>query len=289
MAGVWSLSEPDVYLDLMMQRARLDPAEIPGLIAACTRLLFRPPADRPSHTLAVKFRSGNISQADLYRRAFPEAALRLPLPGRPGLGALVALFRPRLGCRWPTTVRACEFCWWIMTAGADADRLEPPIDTDRADVWPEEVEAPVWAFGMEEYLRQFRVGAPLLAIRYNEFNADRTAVLERLFRHCGLPVERGSGCAARLRARLAGRAFNRAGADGRRPSPPSIATVFARRWRGIRGSPRPTCCCPTWMRRSGRRDETHAAAGKTGGQGHGGSANRRSEVIRLGDLGAGGG
>ncbi len=217
--GVWSLSEPDVYLDLMMQRAHLDPAEVRGLIAAFTRLLFRPLAGRPCHTLAVKFRSGNITQADLYHDAFPQAACVFLYRDGVSWARSNHYFDRSIGLPSVYDRDLCRFVWWIMTAGAPMEMLEPPIDPGRETVCAEEVVAPVWAFSVEEYLRQFARGVPLLALRYNELNADPSASVARLLRFCGLPA---SALADALRA------FERDSQAGlsiaRRPRPETFTT-----------------------------------------------------------------
>ena len=64
-----------------------------GADRACTRLLFRPPGrTRRAHTLAIKFRSGNIAPgAKLVPRRVSGGRLRLLVPGRRELGAVVLL------------------------------------------------------------------------------------------------------------------------------------------------------------------------------------------------------
>ena len=63
--GVWSLSEPDTFFDLVMRRSLLAPAEVPGLIHSCVRLTFSPaanaacPHDEGRHHLRNLVRTGD--------------------------------------------------------------------------------------------------------------------------------------------------------------------------------------------------------------------------------------
>lgn len=191
--GVWCLSEPDAFSTLILQhyhsRTRLDfdPDHVVRLIRACTRLQFRPPADRAGAVFAVKFRSQSLFQADLYHAAFPEAAC-------------VFLYRDALS--WANSIygmmRQYNFAdtlssndrvlpWSIFTAAADAALLDAAVDLTAPEVPIELALAPVWALNMAEYTRHLRGGVPFLALRYNEFNRDREASMTRLLRHCGLP------------------------------------------------------------------------------------------------------
>ncbi len=193
--GVWCLSEPDAYSTLVMQhyhsadRAVFARDQVVRLIRACTKLQFRPPVGRQATTFAVKFRSHALFQAELYHEAFPEAAF-------------VFLYRDALG--WANSIycmmRQYSFAdiltgddrvlpWSIFTAAADRRKLEPFVDIAAPGVPMELALAPAWALNMAEYTRQLQLGVPFLALRYNEFNRDRTASLTQLLQHCRLPED----------------------------------------------------------------------------------------------------
>ena len=46
-----------------------------------------------------------------------------------------------------------------------------------------------WLATIEWYLAKYEQGLPVLAIRYEDLNAQREQVVAEVFRHCGLPLE----------------------------------------------------------------------------------------------------
>lgn len=185
--GVWSLSEPDVYFDMGMRRGLLDPAEVPGLIRSCTRLLFRPPAGRDVHTMAIKFRADALHRAERFHAAFPDASCVFMYRDGARWARSFYYFMRNLGIEPVLDRETRQFVWWIMSGAADPAKLAPYVDMDAEEVYQEQLLAPIWALDLDEYLRQFDQGVPFLAVRYNELTADRTGVVARLLRHCGLP------------------------------------------------------------------------------------------------------
>jgi hypothetical protein len=193
--GVWGLSEPMVYPRLIMQNYdashRLDcPRDRRiALIRACTALLFRPPIERPCSSLALKFHSQVLFQAELYHEAFPGAAC-------------VFLYREALG--WSRSfyqmVRNFGFppvpsgpdrlsCWHATTAAADLDELARYVAIEDEVLPLEDGLVLGWAHNMQEYTRQLASGVPFLALRYDDLTDDRVGALVHLFQHCGLPTE----------------------------------------------------------------------------------------------------
>jgi hypothetical protein len=185
--GVWSLSEPDPFFDLVMRRHLLDPAEVPDLVHACVRLSFRPPPARRVHTMAIKFRSQSLLQAEHFYAAFPGAAFVFLYRDGVSWTRSFWYFLQNLGMPPVLAGESLRFHWWMESAAADPALLQPYLDAD-GSVPIERVQAPGWAMHIEEYLRLFEAGVPFLAIRYNELQADREATAARLLRHCGLPT-----------------------------------------------------------------------------------------------------
>jgi hypothetical protein len=197
--GVWSLSEPDPFFDLVMRRHLLDPGEVPGLVGACARLSFRPPPGRRVDTLAIKLRSQSLFQAEDFHVALPDAACVFLYRDALGWARSFWYFLQNIGVPLVLDGEMLRFHWWIMTAAADVALLAPYLDPD-GSVPVERTLAPAWAMHLEAYLRLLAAGVPFLAVRYNELDADREGVAGRLLRHAGLP-EAASGAAVRAFAR----------------------------------------------------------------------------------------
>ena len=190
--GVWSLSEPDAYSRLILQnynrsdRIDYSRAEVISLIRACTRLLFRPPAGRNARVFAIKFRSQALFQADLYHEALPEASCVFLY--RDALGWANSFYRMARKYDFPPLLTGDHRrdIWNTVTAADDLRKLTPFVDWEANELPLEDALAPGWACNMQEYTRHLRDGVPFLALRYNEFNADRLMSLQHLFRHCRL-------------------------------------------------------------------------------------------------------
>ena len=202
--GVWSLSEPDPFFDLAMRRGAARPgARLRGLIAACTRLMFRPPASRRAHTMAIKLRSQSLFQAEHFHAAFPDAAF-------------VFLYREGSAGRGPSgtscTISGRRPCWrarcCASTGGWRRRRAISsgcgPSSTRTGSVPMARALAPQWAMHVEEYLRLRAAGVPFLAVRYNELQIRARG--GRGAAGAALRVARGQprGDAGGVRPRLAG-------------------------------------------------------------------------------------
>jgi hypothetical protein len=193
--GVWSLSEPEIYTRLA-SNSLVSPEltgytddEVMRLVRAGTRLLFRPPPGWEARVLAVKPRSQASIHAELYHRAMPEASCVFVY--REALSWANSFYQMmrRYGVPPVLTDDMRTLCWSVLAPGQDPARIKDLVDLGAAEVLLEDALAPGWAFNMEDYLRQFRAGVPYLAVRYDDLTADPRGSLERLFRHCRLPLE----------------------------------------------------------------------------------------------------
>jgi hypothetical protein len=189
--GVWSLSEPDVFVSESFGRKALGVAnedEQISLLKACTRLLFRPPDGNPSQTLAIKFRSQMLFSANLLYRAFPDASNIFMY--RDGLSWANSFYRFFRTFNLPQNydMEARELIWWILSNGLETNYLEPFVDFQAEIVYPEQLLAPAWALHMEEYIKHYENGIPFLALHYNELNRDHEKLTTQLLEHCKLPV-----------------------------------------------------------------------------------------------------
>lgn len=191
---VWSLSEPIAFPQLIMRNYNSDHRQdfprdkLVGLIRACTRLLFRPPAAAKADIFAVKFHSQCLFQADIYHEAFPEASFVFLY--REAVGWTRSFYQMARKYGFPAVLTGPEktSIWNTVTAADDTSHLSPFVELDAASVALEDGLVIGWARCMEEYSRMFRDGVPFLAVRYDQLNKDRETSLEHLFRHCDLPT-----------------------------------------------------------------------------------------------------
>jgi hypothetical protein len=187
--SVWSLSEPDAHLNLVMNRALIDDDDRLSLTLACTRLMFQPPTGRLADTIALKFRSQSLFNAAFYHAAFPDAAFVFMYRDGADWARSFHRFETNLGFDPVLDMRNRDYLWWILSAATDPAYMAPFLDLDAEAVFLDELFAPAFALHLDEYLRLFADGVPFAALRYEELNRDRRAAAARLFAHCGLPID----------------------------------------------------------------------------------------------------
>lgn len=195
---VWGLSEPIAFPRLIMtnydaERRHMPPrSRLVDLIQACTKLQFRPVDPQRQKVFAVKFHSQCLFQADAYYEAFPDAAFVFLYRDAVSWTKSWYQMAQKYGYEAVMTGPKRLEIWNCITAADDLDHLRPYVDLNEASLALEDGLIHGWSRNMEEYERLLSAGVPFMALRYNELNTDRTGSVERLFRHCHLPVERVS-------------------------------------------------------------------------------------------------
>ena len=183
---VLSLSEPDVYSNLLWLRAE-DPsrdAEYTDLLRACTRLLCKPsPQNSAPQVYALKFRNWVIRLGDLLYTALPDSKnLFLYRHAETWMASFARLMgsipeeeRPRMMEQFvPVMMRfQPELIALTETLGG-----RMPTNGERTAV--------SWRAMIEQYETWIEQGIPYLAVRYEDLNAHRELVVRAIFDYCGL-------------------------------------------------------------------------------------------------------
>lgn len=183
---VYSLSEPGPYLALALARHSLPEADQANLIAALTRLCFRPRSAQ-DRILALKFHSQVLFQADLLWAAFPTA--HFVFQYRDGVSWAKSFSRFMQMMNTPLLLQGEDMTrsWMMMTSAAPFSELQALHDTTQP-LHHEDLLAPSWALHMQAYLRLRAMGMPLFPLRYNALNADPMGSASALLAHCNLPA-----------------------------------------------------------------------------------------------------
>lgn len=187
--AVVSLSEPDVatQFTLLREPDGSRDAELSGLIDSAVRFLFRPNPYNQATTCALKFRGLAVRAMDLYGLALPRA--RSLLLYREAVGWVTSMYRlfKESGAseREPLTERIGFF---EQLYKKDADDLKVYLGEGDEDVPLVKSLALWWLFLMEDCLTQYERGVRALAVRYDDLNTHREAVLNQIFAYCDLPV-----------------------------------------------------------------------------------------------------
>jgi hypothetical protein len=186
--GVYSLSEPDPFMSLALARFSLPLARQQALVEALTRFSYRPPEDHRYTTLALKFQSQVLFQAELFHNAFPDADNIFMYRDAASWGNSMSHFVQMLGLPMVLPPEMAKFSWMMGAAASPWQHLALTTDINAPSFTHVEVNTPVWALHIEEYQRLAALGLPVMALRYNELNSDRTGSIARLLAHCGLPA-----------------------------------------------------------------------------------------------------
>lgn len=184
--GVLSLSEPDALTNCV-RLERLPLSEQYDLMRACVAWLCRPAVvDQKAH-VAIKFRNQATSIMRGFVGALPTATHLFLY--RNVIDWLASFHRLRSKRNDPvqrfTRAQAIERqAAYMQCPPAAFEAFAPP---DFATYTGLEERALSWLYMMDQYLRLQRAGAPVAAIRYEDLQHRRDAVLELILDITGLP------------------------------------------------------------------------------------------------------
>jgi Sulfotransferase family len=181
-AGVVSLSEPDVYTQLVTRRTgdgRHD-SEVRALVRSCTQVMCGSVArSHGARAWALKFRSFVIELGDLFYEHFPEAKVvflyRHAESWARSMARAFHIFEadtePLLSALQPLFPRGIPAVA-VPTAGEPARRSPLALVTY------------LWVSVMERGLELQRRGVPMFVAQYEDLQAAPRAVLEGLLAYC---------------------------------------------------------------------------------------------------------
>lgn len=187
---VLSVSEPDVYSNLVEARSMLGHDEAVKLIRAATVVLCHGLGASHADHVVVKPRSEPVLQRGAYAAAFPGARHVFMYRGVVGYSRSVARYARRLLGEVPRApVQELLDPWNQLTAFEPLTTLGRMVDLERADIGLHELFPAAWALRIEAHLaagRRGGVGGATEAIHYDDLVADREHETARLLAGCGL-------------------------------------------------------------------------------------------------------
>ena len=180
--GVASLSEPDVFTQLVALRAfdHSNDATIGALLADCTKIMAAACRSRGATATAFKFRSYVIEVSDLLYRAFPEARV---------------VFLYRDAETWARSVYRALGIGAADAAPPDQQihRTLIPLVAAYATTHATPISAPellacLWVSTMERCLELQRQDVTMFCARFDDLQAAPREVIEALLAYCGCVV-----------------------------------------------------------------------------------------------------
>jgi Sulfotransferase domain len=211
--GVVSISEPDVYTQLLTRRAPdgSHDSEVRALVRSCTQVMCASSARRGGASAwALKFRSVVIGLADLLYHHFPEAKVvflyRQAESWARSMARAFRLLDPEIEA-WLPPLQPLVSRFMPVVAAPTAQELAPPSPL----AWL----SYLWVSVMERCVDLQRQGVPMFVARYEDLQAAPHEVLEALFAYCAVTA-RDAGAIGRVLAQdaQAGTSLSREHAQG---------------------------------------------------------------------------
>lgn len=184
--GVISLSEPDALTAFIGLRS-LPPAEQTDLLRACLAWLARPAIIGGAEQVVIKFRNQATAVLERYLEALPTARHLFMYRNVIDWLASFQRLRAKRGDRPARYSRAQvieQQSAYYQCPAAEFERLAPPSLDSYLGL---EGRALGWLYMLERALQAQERGAALRAIRYEDLQANRDAVLLSVLRPLGLP------------------------------------------------------------------------------------------------------
>jgi hypothetical protein len=184
--GVYSLSEPNAQLDVVMNRFENGPLVTRQLLESCTRMLCRKADGSVPEHVAFKLYSQCLFNCADYHAAFPTA--KFVFLYRDAIGWGNSVYKMMRGYGMSLTLDAAAFAnyWRITSAGYDIRYLEHYVSPQAEVYVPEQLIGASWCLHLETYMQLFNSGVPFLALRYNEIVSQRDHSTTLLLQHCAL-------------------------------------------------------------------------------------------------------
>lgn len=184
--GVMALSEPDVLTNFVQLR-ELPPDERSGLLRACLRWLCRPAIVGDHRRALIKFRNQATAVMGLYVAALPQALHLFML--RNVLDWLASFHRLHVKraaqpTRYTRQQTIDQQASYYGCPRAEIERLAHP---SIQSYFALEGRAIGWLFMLERYLELVETGATIAALRYEDLQSNRDALLLALLKMIGLP------------------------------------------------------------------------------------------------------
>jgi hypothetical protein len=182
-AGVYSLSEPDVFTQLVSLREPdgSNDSDVRDLVRDCTKIMCARTPGRA--TWVLKFRSFGIELGDLFYHLFPESKVVFLYRNAEGyirsLARAVRLFEPE-------TQQALPAIQQVFSRLAPV--LRAYTATHTTTIPPIELPVVLWVSVMQRCIALQQHGVPMVCARYEELKQAPRAMLAAIFAYCDVSV-----------------------------------------------------------------------------------------------------
>lgn len=185
---VWSLSEPDCYTNIAVERMDLAREEGAELLRAATLWTCRPPRGRNPEAIVIKPRSEVALIAEVCHLAHPHMHSVFMYRDHPGYTNSVFKFAQRAQGQeaFFSAPESWRSLWPFLMVGTPISQLNEWFAPDHGQVHWEEFATLMWILRIEGYLGALRRGLKFTAIHYTDLNRDREKETARLLSGCGL-------------------------------------------------------------------------------------------------------
>jgi Sulfotransferase domain len=183
--AVWCISEPQFTFDATMKREAATDTEVQLLLSAGLKFLSCCPSAGAADIIVVKHYSQATRQLAVYAAIDPQAKSIFMYRDGESWCESVFRFAQRMGGHFLLDAEERQFVWWIMSGNRPQSELDGIVDMKAHSVRFDDLAAVCWALHLRD-VEQSGYGPNILALRYNELNADRAAMIKKLFDWLGL-------------------------------------------------------------------------------------------------------
>ncbi len=188
--GVVSLSEPDVYSNLVEARAALGPDEAAGLLRAATVVLCHGLGACRAEHVVIKPRSEAVLHEEVYTAAFPRARHAFMYRDVVGYAQSMTRYARRILGELPRVPTEELLPYWNQLAAHEPlSTLGRVVDLDRTDIGFHEMIPALWALRIDAHLtarERDDTAESIEAFHYEDLVSDRERETRRLLDACGL-------------------------------------------------------------------------------------------------------
>ena len=190
--GARSLSEPDAISIIQSARAgdTTRDAELTDLLRSCVRMLFKPHSASASalDVGVIKLRSQCLDILELFYQAFPQATHLFFYRSAHGWITSLQSRRVRFGHTEDFSLSSATD-WFERHYNHAIDFTDFGLTSLPDSLTSVQQLAIAWLIMMDQYLRCRQPDREIPAVRYEELNGSRHAVVSALLSHLGLPLD----------------------------------------------------------------------------------------------------
>jgi hypothetical protein len=185
---VWSISEPDCLTNFALQRGEMSDEIMVDILSAAMRFICLPASIAKIETVVVKPRSEQVFLMAKTAKALPEIRNLFMYRAAAGYVNSISRMVQRVfgGPAFWNNPDMADTVWYFATANGRSKLAQEIVQTRERPLDYLEMFVVAWMLRMQAYRQVLDQGVDVVALEYEELNANRRLETERLLAACGL-------------------------------------------------------------------------------------------------------